>query len=48
MIGDDITADIEGALNFGMDAVFFNPAEKPVENVRAIQIKELKELMYLF
>ncbi len=48
MIGDDLTADIEGALNFGMGAVFFNPAEKPFENPKAIQIKELKELMNLF
>lgn len=47
MIGDDLTADIEGALNFGMDAVFFNPAERPFENQNALQIKELKELMYL-
>ncbi len=48
MIGDDITADIEGALNFGMDAVFFNPAEKPFVIPEAVQIKELKELMSLF
>lgn len=48
MIGDDITADIEGALNFGMDAIFFNPSEKPIEIPKAVQIKELKELMSLF
>lgn len=47
MIGDDITADIEGALNFGMDAVFFNPAGKPYENPKAKQIKDLKELLVL-
>lgn len=45
MIGDDLIADIEGALNFGMDAVFFNPNEKVFDNKRAIQIKALKELM---
>ena len=45
MIGDSIEADIRGALNFGMDAIFFNalnvekPADVPVE------IHELKELM---
>lgn len=37
MIGDSWEADIEGALDFGMDAIFFNPdnkiAEKPVVEV---------------
>lgn len=44
MIGDSIEADIRGALNFGMDAIYFNPhfAEKP-EDV-SWQINHLKEL----
>ncbi len=29
MIGDNWTADIEGAINFGIDACWFNPARKP-------------------
>ncbi len=48
MIGDDLTADIEGALNFGMDAIFFNPSEKSFENLKVIRVKELKELICLF
>ena len=32
MIGDSWEADIEGALNFGMDAIFFNEFNVPVEN----------------
>ncbi|AYL97502.1 YjjG family noncanonical pyrimidine nucleotidase [Mucilaginibacter celer] len=44
MIGDSIEADIRGALNFGMDAIYFNPfnADKP-EDV-PVQITHLKEL----
>jgi putative hydrolase of the HAD superfamily len=45
MIGDSLEADVYGALNFGMDAIYFNPAglEKP-DNVPS-QINHLKELM---
>jgi putative hydrolase of the HAD superfamily len=47
MIGDSIEADIRGALSYGMDAIYFNPAglEKP-EDVPA-QIRSLKELVEL-
>ncbi len=47
MIGDSIEADIRGALNFGMDAIYFNPhhAEKP--NDINWQINHLKELTSL-
>lgn len=47
MIGDSLEADVMGALNFGIDAIFFNPfdAEKP-EDV-AVHIKDLKELITL-
>ena len=47
MIGDSLEADIYGALNFGMDAVYFNPlnAEKP-EDV-PLQINHLRELVGL-
>ncbi|RVU01875.1 noncanonical pyrimidine nucleotidase, YjjG family [Mucilaginibacter limnophilus] len=47
MIGDSIEADIRGALSYGMDAIYFNPAglEKP-KDVPA-QISSLKELMEL-
>lgn len=48
MIGDSLEADIYGALNFGMDAIFFNPLkkEKP-ENVKG-EIIHLEELLHLF
>ena len=47
MIGDSVEADVRGALNFGMDAIYFNPhgAEKP-SDVPA-QITHLKELTLL-
>lgn len=47
MIGDSIEADVRGAMNFGMDAIYFNPMgkEKP-EDVKR-QISSLDELMKL-
>ena len=47
MIGDSLEADVYGALNFGMDAVYFNPlnAEKP-DDV-PVQINHLRELVGL-
>lgn len=48
MIGDSLEADIYGALNFGMEAIFFNPLEKEKPAEVAKQITHLKELMLLF
>jgi putative hydrolase of the HAD superfamily len=47
MIGDSLEADVYGALNFGMDAIYFNPngLNKP-EDV-PVQITQLKELTLL-
>mgnify|MGYP003575992976 CR=1 FL=1 len=47
MIGDSIEADIRGALNFGMEAIYFNPMnkEKPADVTR--QITCLDELITL-
>ena len=43
MIGDSFEADILGALNFGMDAIFFN--EKRTEINRDVyQVNHLLEL----
>ncbi|AMR30488.1 haloacid dehalogenase [Mucilaginibacter sp. PAMC 26640] len=44
MIGDSIEADVRGALGFGMDAIYFNPAniDKPADV--PVQINHLKEL----
>ncbi|WP_207421979.1 YjjG family noncanonical pyrimidine nucleotidase [Desertivirga brevis] len=47
MIGDSIEADIRGAMNFGIDAIYFNPTgkETPLEVKR--EISHLNELMAL-
>lgn len=48
MIGDSLEADVYGALNFGMDAIYFNPAglDKPEDvPVQINRLKELKELL---
>jgi putative hydrolase of the HAD superfamily len=47
MIGDSLEADVMGALNYGMDAIYFNPfkADKPHEV--KMQISDLKELTLL-
>lgn len=43
MIGDCIDADVHGALNFGINAVFFNPNQQQVSD-RIIQINHLLEI----
>lgn len=47
MIGDSLEADVRGALSFGMDAIYFNPAglEKPADI--PLQISGLNELTLL-
>ena len=47
MIGDSLEADVYGALNFGIDAVYFNPnrLDKPADVL--VQITSLKELTLL-
>jgi putative hydrolase of the HAD superfamily len=44
MIGDSIEADIRGAQNFGMKAIYFNPEGKDVPKDVDHQIKCLSEL----
>ena len=44
MIGDSLEADIYGALNFGMDAIYFNPLKAPKPEDVAVQIFSLREL----
>ncbi len=44
MIGDSIEADVLGAMNFGIKAVFFNPANEMVSNNEIIQIQSLTQL----
>jgi putative hydrolase of the HAD superfamily len=44
MIGDSLEADVLGALNFGMDAIYFNPFNAPKPDEVPVQISDLKEL----
>ncbi len=44
MIGDSIEADVLGAMNFGIKAVFFNPANEMVSNNEILQIQSLTQL----
>jgi putative hydrolase of the HAD superfamily len=47
MIGDSLEADVYGALNFGMDAIYFNPFNLPKPDDVPVQIRHLKELTLL-
>lgn len=48
MIGDDIEADIKGALNAGWNVVFFNPQGKSHHEKVTYEITRLKELKNIF
>jgi putative hydrolase of the HAD superfamily len=49
MIGDNIEADIEGAINFGIKAIWFNPkGEKSGSKLEFTVIKHLHELEEIF
>lgn len=46
MIGDSLTSDIQGACNFGIDSVWFNPLGKEASTVKpTYEISELMELL---
>lgn len=47
MIGDSLEADVYGALNFGMDAIYFNPNGLDKPDDVPVQINSLKELIQL-
>jgi putative hydrolase of the HAD superfamily len=47
MIGDSLEADVYGALNFGIDAIYFNPLNLPKPDDVPVQINQLKELTLL-
>jgi putative hydrolase of the HAD superfamily len=46
MVGDSIEADIIGATDFGMQAIFFNPnqLQTPLDVVQITNLAELKKL----
>lgn len=48
MIGDNVDADIRGALRYGMDAVYFNPLKEAKPNDIPFQIHCLSELQSIF
>lgn len=43
MIGDSLEADVMGAINFGMDAIFFNPNQQEVSQ----EVKQIANLVAL-
>ncbi len=47
MIGDCIDADVKGALDFGIDAIFFNPNRQSID-IEVVQIVNLLELKHIF
>ena len=44
MIGDSLEADVYGAINFGMDAIYINPSNAPKPDDVPEQVTHLKEL----
>lgn len=44
MVGDSIEADVLGAINFGMKAVYFNPANENISHNEIIHIQKLTQL----
>jgi putative hydrolase of the HAD superfamily len=44
MIGDDLEVDVKGAMQFGIDAVWYNPAETPSDFTPTFTIRDMKEL----
>ena len=38
MIGDSLDADVRGAMNFGIDAIYFNPFNQPKPNDVPVQV----------
>lgn len=44
MIGDSLEADVQGALNVGMQAIHFNPTEIQSDGKHVVEIKNLVEI----
>lgn len=47
MIGDSLEADVRGALNFGIDAIYFNPHKLETPTDIPLQIAHLQELIFI-
>lgn len=48
MVGDTLPTDILGALNAGIDAVYYNPDKIPHQHAITHEVHSLKELLKLF
>lgn len=49
MIGDTLEVDMLGAINIGMDTVYFNPAQPPTEKIKPTYVVEnLEEITKIF
>ncbi len=48
MIGDAVDIDILGAINAGMDTVYYNPHQQPHSRKPTYEVKHLEELMTIF
>lgn len=47
MIGDSLEADVYGALNYGMDAIYFNPMNNAKPDDVPLEVNSLKQLIAL-
>ena len=47
IIGDNLETDIDGAINFGLDYVFFNPNKNQHNRKLTNEISDLKQLIHL-
>jgi 2-haloacid dehalogenase len=48
MIGDSLSSDIQGAINFGIDSIWFNPSQQKASNIKSnYEIKDLSELLLI-
>ena len=49
MVGDTLEVDILGAINVGMDTIYFNPAQPPTEKIKPTHVvQNLGEIIGLF
>ncbi|RZT93142.1 putative hydrolase of the HAD superfamily [Ancylomarina subtilis] len=48
MIGDDLSTDIKGARDMGMDHIYFNPKKANHDEKLTFEIENLKELIDIF
>ena len=48
MIGDSLSSDIQGAINYGLDSIWFNPSKQKESSIRpTYEIKDLSEILLI-